>query len=196
MTVTTTEHLPVPGTIHLVDVQHTLGLKHASGTNKDVVLVPRPTNDPEDPLNWTKRRKLLSVFSMSVYMLMTGISSSLMYSIIVPVSRDTGLSVAGTFFSLISHQSSANIFPRSQRWHRVLILVIRLGLSDMATSSFAIWKTTNLSSLVAMFHCCYDFCALCTLTWTLDGNESTSWFRRRPTGIFRRNLYCRRFLHP
>jgi hypothetical protein len=51
-------HLAVPGTVQLVDVNHTLNVQHAG--NGDVVLVPAPSNDPEDPLNWSKRRKLLS----------------------------------------------------------------------------------------------------------------------------------------
>lgn len=86
---------PIPGTLHLVDVDGTLAAHHGHGKNNDVVLVPTPTQDPEDPLNWTKGRKILSLVCMSVYMAATGISASLMYSIIVPVSRDTGLSISG-----------------------------------------------------------------------------------------------------
>jgi hypothetical protein len=48
----------VPGTVQLVDIDHTLNVRHAG--NGDVILVPAPTDDPEDPLNWSPRRKLLS----------------------------------------------------------------------------------------------------------------------------------------
>lgn len=47
----------VPGTIRLLDLNHTLNVQHAG--NGDIILVPAPSQDPEDPLNWSPRRKLL-----------------------------------------------------------------------------------------------------------------------------------------
>jgi hypothetical protein len=32
-------------------------LKHGRGDINDIVLVPQPTNDPNDPLNWSRLRK-------------------------------------------------------------------------------------------------------------------------------------------
>ncbi|KAI1619193.1 hypothetical protein EDD37DRAFT_306133 [Exophiala viscosa] len=84
----------IPGTLHLVDLQRTLAVKHAEGDLADVVLVPAPSNDPDDPLNWSPRRKLLSTISLCVYLLMIGLAVSCVYSIIVPISEDTGLTVA------------------------------------------------------------------------------------------------------
>lgn len=49
----------VPGTVHLVDLDHTMHTRHAGGG--DIVLDPTPSNDPDDPLNWSPRRKLLSM---------------------------------------------------------------------------------------------------------------------------------------
>lgn len=46
----------VPGTVHLVDLEHTLQTRHAK-THRDIVLVPTPSADPDDPLNWTPGRK-------------------------------------------------------------------------------------------------------------------------------------------
>ena len=89
----------VPGTVHLVDLQGTLAVKHAKGKNlADVVLVPAPSNDPDDPLNWSPRRKLMSTVSLTVYLLMIGLAVSCVYSIIIPISQDTGLTVAGNMF--------------------------------------------------------------------------------------------------
>jgi hypothetical protein len=48
----------VPGTIHLVDLDHSMRAQHAQGG--DIVLDPSPSHDPDDPLNWSPRRKLLS----------------------------------------------------------------------------------------------------------------------------------------
>jgi hypothetical protein len=59
----------IPGTVHLVDLEGVLRAKHASGRNADVVLVPAPSNDPDDPLNWSPRRKLISTLALSTYTL-------------------------------------------------------------------------------------------------------------------------------
>lgn len=56
----------VPGTVHLVDKERVLNAKHASGRQKDIVLVPAASDDPNDPLNWSPRRKLLSTVCVSV----------------------------------------------------------------------------------------------------------------------------------
>ncbi|CAD6569270.1 MAG: hypothetical protein ASARMPRED_002697 [Alectoria sarmentosa] len=56
----------VPGTVHLVDIEGTLRAKHASGGQNDVVLIPAPSDDPDDPLNWSAKRKWLSTASISV----------------------------------------------------------------------------------------------------------------------------------
>ena len=58
------KHLPhVPGTALLTDVigsdnLHRHGelasaLRHGKGKDSDVVLVPQPSNSPNDPLNWS-----------------------------------------------------------------------------------------------------------------------------------------------
>lgn len=51
----------LPGTVHLVDLAGTLNVRHEEGGEKDIVLLPQPTNEYDDPLNWTRPRKLLSV---------------------------------------------------------------------------------------------------------------------------------------
>lgn len=92
----------VPGTVHLVDLQGTLAVKHAKGKDlADVVLVPAPSDDPDDPLNWSPRRKLLSTTSLTVYLLMIGLAVSCVYSVIIPISQDTGLTVAGKIFHTV-----------------------------------------------------------------------------------------------
>ena len=57
---------PVPGTVHLLDLEGILIAKHASGSQRDIVLVPSPSSDPNDPLNWSARRKLLSTVCVSM----------------------------------------------------------------------------------------------------------------------------------
>ena len=95
----------VPGTVHLVDLEGTMHAKHASGAIRDIVLVPTPSSDPDDPLNWSPRRKILSTVSMCVYTLMVGIASAAIYSVLVPISVATGLTLgdlnAGTGYMFL-----------------------------------------------------------------------------------------------
>ena len=62
-----TDNQFVPGTIHLVDIEGTLMAKHAWRGQNDVVLIPAPSDDPDDPLNWSAKRKLLSTACISMY---------------------------------------------------------------------------------------------------------------------------------
>lgn len=62
-TMTAHDHPPsqekIPGTVLLVDVDHISQSQHAG--RQDIVLIPTPSNDPDDPLNWSKTRKILGV---------------------------------------------------------------------------------------------------------------------------------------
>lgn len=93
-------HLPrVPGTIILEEEQAhsenvTGNLKHGTGKNSHIVLTPQPSNDPNDPLNWSTARK------MSI-MLITGFGTilygstfgPLLNSSIIVVSLDLNVSI-------------------------------------------------------------------------------------------------------
>lgn len=55
----------VPGTVALADTDH-LGdsnprLKRGTGKDKHVILAPQPSDDPNDPLNWPYRKKVLII---------------------------------------------------------------------------------------------------------------------------------------
>ncbi|KIW62815.1 hypothetical protein PV04_10946 [Phialophora macrospora] len=84
----------VPGTVHLVDIEHTMHTRHAGSGDKDIVLVPTPSNDPDDPLNWSPKRKLMNTASVNVYTLVVGIANSVVYSVLVPLSEASGVSIS------------------------------------------------------------------------------------------------------
>lgn len=58
-------HMPhVPGTVILSETDSnpesvTAGLRHGKGNNAHVVLVPQPSEDPNDPLNWSSMKKFV-----------------------------------------------------------------------------------------------------------------------------------------
>ncbi|KAJ5475098.1 hypothetical protein N7539_008164 [Penicillium diatomitis] len=84
----------IPGTVLLVDIEHVSNTRHLDHGDRDIVLIPPPSQDPDDPLNWSPRRKLLSTVCVSVYTLFAGISASVVYSVITPLAKETGLSVS------------------------------------------------------------------------------------------------------
>lgn len=98
----------IPGTVYLVDIHHNVAALHAKGKGNedDIVLIPTPSNDVNDPLNWSPRRKMMSTICLAVYVLFVGMASSVVYSVLVPLSEATNLSVAdlnsgtGYFFLL------------------------------------------------------------------------------------------------
>lgn len=91
---TTTDHENVPGTVHLVNVAQKQSFSWHHTSHNDVLLVPSPSSDPNDPLNWSRQRKILAVSMSYVYVLGTGIATSLQYSVLSDITRDTGISTA------------------------------------------------------------------------------------------------------
>jgi hypothetical protein len=107
------EHLPIPGSLVLVDVDGRQQNEHVQG-GKDIVLSPVPSNDVNDPLRWSWKRKqihnaMLVLCEWGVGADLTidtttvGISCTALNSVLVPLSAQNGVSlptlVAGTGYS-------------------------------------------------------------------------------------------------
>ncbi|KAG9964053.1 serine/threonine kinase 16, partial [Aureobasidium melanogenum] len=61
----------VPGTVTLADqalspAQDAGNLQHTRGKNKEIILSPQPSNDPNDPLNWSYWRRI-AIVCITVY---------------------------------------------------------------------------------------------------------------------------------
>ncbi|KAJ1322980.1 MFS transporter [Microdochium nivale] len=82
-TATPTSTLLPPGTVHLVLVDR----------DDEIVLVPKPSDHPDDPLNWSRNRKLLHIFCVYMYTFTTGVAATATYSCLVDISRDTGITL-------------------------------------------------------------------------------------------------------
>ena len=86
----TTAH--TPGTV-LLDQQaaHSEGstgrLKHATGKNSNIVLAPQPSEDPNDPLNWSKTKKNLITLVIFLGVVIHGV-----VPVNLPITRAPGRS--------------------------------------------------------------------------------------------------------
>ncbi|GME95293.1 unnamed protein product [[Candida] boidinii] len=112
----------VPGTTHLVDTEHTeRSHKRADG----IVLVPTPSDDPNDPLNWSKARKLHHMFCIVVYTFATGIPGTCIYSILTDIAAAPGVNItvgdlnAGTgYMFLFLGLGNLILLPLAQQYGR------------------------------------------------------------------------------
>ncbi|KAL8660849.1 MAG: hypothetical protein Q9202_006132 [Teloschistes flavicans] len=131
-----------PGTVRLVDVQSNLAqAKHASGIReRDIVLVPAPSEDPDDPLNWSRGRKGLAVGCICVYTFTVGIASAAIYSVLEPIEQATGLTLgdlnAGTGYMFLFFGWGCLVFqPLALQYGKRPVYL----LSVLATMAIMIW---------------------------------------------------------
>ena len=83
----------VPGTVQLIDTEGILHVEHGEG-HKEIVLVPQPTNDPNDPLKWSKNRKMISMATAMAWCFFIGALISGLSPAYILIEEDTGISVA------------------------------------------------------------------------------------------------------
>ncbi|KAK7206128.1 serine/threonine kinase 16 [Myxozyma melibiosi] len=78
----------VPGTAQIEDILNdglhvadaaAANLKHATGKNSHIILVPQPSDDPNDPLNWSiVRRDILFLIHSFGYIINSGVSGPIL----------------------------------------------------------------------------------------------------------------------
>lgn len=78
----------IPGNVHLVDI------KNEGEKDGKIVLVPTPSDDPDDPLNWEPKRKYLALFCVVVYTMGVGVPSAAIYSVLNAISEQTDISLS------------------------------------------------------------------------------------------------------
>ncbi|WVQ73910.1 hypothetical protein IAR50_003491 [Cryptococcus sp. DSM 104548] len=83
------DYLDVPGTVRMYEGPAGEEVAGAEG----IKLVPAPSKDPNDPLNWSRGRKYLMLACVSIYTVSATVLSSDLYSIFDPLSVSTNLSL-------------------------------------------------------------------------------------------------------
>lgn len=138
--------LPVPGTVHLVDLDGTLRVRHGKG-KQDIVLIPQPSSDPEDPLNWSERRKNNNRFWQIMWTLVgCAIISSLSPAYLL-IEADTGITVADLntgigLMYLFLGWGNLVLQPLAMNFGRRPILLVSL----LGTSLMILWSAYINSS--------------------------------------------------
>nr|XP_018263232.1 uncharacterized protein I303_04725 [Kwoniella dejecticola CBS 10117]OBR85390.1 hypothetical protein I303_04725 [Kwoniella dejecticola CBS 10117] len=81
------EYLDVPGTIRIFDERgQVVQTDHVN-------LYPMPSDDPEDPLNWSKARKWIFLSCVIWYQFVVNLQAAVLYAIYTPLSEEKGLTL-------------------------------------------------------------------------------------------------------
>ncbi|EED19206.1 conserved hypothetical protein [Talaromyces stipitatus ATCC 10500] len=137
-----------PGTVHLVAEQ-----------SDQIILVPKPSADPDDPLNWSKRRKWLNVTLLLFYVFSTGIGGTSIYSVFTPISKETGITIGqlnnGTgYLFLLAGWTNIIWQPLALTFGRRPIILMSL-LFCVAVSEWTAWIDSYPAWAAA--RCLYGF---------------------------------------
>lgn len=117
----------VPGTAILEEIlgnseSQTAGLKHGTGRNAHIVLVPQPSDDPNDPLNWPYRKKhtVLGITCFGAILYAAVISAMLnpaFYTIAIDVHSTIADIVSTTGYQSLVIGATGPVFSAiSRRW--------------------------------------------------------------------------------
>ncbi|KAH3670676.1 hypothetical protein OGAPHI_001191 [Ogataea philodendri] len=133
------DYSAVPGTSHLVDLDKSA---HVAETKTGIVLIPEPSNDPNDPLNWSKGRKLMHAFCLVVFVFGGGIPSCCIYSILTEISDYSGISLSdlnnGTgYFFLFLGLGNLLLMPLAQQYGKRPVYLV----STLGSLGFNLWLT-------------------------------------------------------
>jgi len=72
------KHVPGTATLEELDGRHTITDDHVKRTKDGIILVPQPSDDPEDPLNWPLWQRDLATFLLCMLSVMASTLSPLM----------------------------------------------------------------------------------------------------------------------
>ncbi|SPO01542.1 related to HOL1, putative substrate-H+ antiporter [Cephalotrichum gorgonifer] len=124
------DHDDVPGTILLFDTSQ------EDQTGANIILQPQPSSDPEDPLNWARRRKKMAVSMVYLYTFAIGICTTAQYSILSEIAESQHLSLyqlnTGTAMMQIMQGWACLLWqPLAMTYGRRGVYVVSMALSTI-----------------------------------------------------------------
>ncbi|KAF2190431.1 MFS general substrate transporter [Zopfia rhizophila CBS 207.26] len=125
----------VPATVILSEVDHrrteqTAGLKHGTGRDADIILIPQPSEDPNDPLNWSNAKKwiiisIISFGSMLYASVLAPLLSPALVVIAMEFQKDVGdITVISGYMLLVTACSGPIVSACSRKWGKRFLLII------------------------------------------------------------------------
>lgn len=133
---------------NLIDVEVVPGdAKLVEGQEREVVLLPKPSKDPEDPLNWTRPRKWLATACVIIVTIGIGIPSAAIYSVLPNIAEERDLSLAdlnqGTGYLFLFYGLGCLVFqPLSLQYGKRPVYLF----SMLATSLVCVWPPYTRSN--------------------------------------------------
>lgn len=126
----------IPGDAKLVDSEE-----------REIVLLPKPSKDPEDPLNWSRPRKLVATACILIFTIGVGIPSAAIYSVLPNISEERNLSYAdlnqGTGYLFLFYGLGCLIFqPLALQYGKRPVYLF----SMLATSLVCVWPPYTRSN--------------------------------------------------
>ncbi|PSN63556.1 MFS transporter-like protein [Corynespora cassiicola Philippines] len=140
----------VPATVVLSEQEHerseaTAGLKHGTGKDADIILIPQPSEDPNDPLNWSNAKKftimVIIAYGSTLYAaVLAPLLSPALVVIAMDFQRDVGdITVISGYMLLVTACSGPFVSACGRKWGKrpMLLLSSFFGLLGTVVGSAA-----------------------------------------------------------
>ncbi|RMZ77963.1 hypothetical protein DV738_g4158, partial [Chaetothyriales sp. CBS 135597] len=82
------------GDLNYVWAPGTVAIEEAHSSGYSIILQPKPSNDPNDPLNWSWRRKVVNYALVSYYVLWTFVALDIAFTAWGPMIEELGFSIS------------------------------------------------------------------------------------------------------
>ncbi|KAE8369719.1 major facilitator superfamily domain-containing protein [Aspergillus caelatus] len=151
----TTQPPFVPGTVLLVDETREKSTKHAAGKHTEIVLIPPPSDNPNDPLNWSPARKKQHLILICIYtFFMNGLINfyGVAYDGLAPDLNTTfdGLNTGSAILFLFSGVGAAFWQPVAMKIGRRPVYIMGLLIAMVGSiigavqTNWGVWVTFNV----------------------------------------------------
>ncbi|KKA29085.1 hypothetical protein TD95_004711 [Thielaviopsis punctulata] len=139
-----------PGHVH--ETKSTLGLKTVEVNGKHVILVPQPSDDPNDPLNWPLWQRDMITFVLSISAILGTAQGSILAADTITIAIDlrhnfTDVALLTGYFLMGCGAAAVFFVPSGRVWGKRHAFIIGLVIL-VASSAWATFAHKNYNSLL------------------------------------------------